>query len=362
MMIPYEKLKKLNERFEPEFEAKFKEFVAGGWYVLGSEVKNFESEFAAYHSMPHAIGVANGLDALILSLKSHNFPAGSEVLVPSNTYIATILSILQCGLVPVLVEPYIETYNINPNEIEKSITKKTVAIMPVHLYGQCCEMEPILQIATAYNLLVIEDCAQAHGAMYKGKLAGTFGDYGAFSFYPTKNLGALGDAGAVLCKTPQHDAELRQLRNYGSTKKYYNEVVGYNSRLDELQAAFLTVKLKYLNEINNHKRALAAIYFNNLNDKFILPHCNEHFYNVYHIFNIRHFQRDKLKKYLAQNEIGTEIHYPLAPHLQNAIKHLYTAKQYPVSQEIHNTTLSLPCSFAHTAEDIYRVVEVLNKF
>lgn len=362
MMIPYEKLKKLNQSFEPAFETKFKEFIAGGWYILGTEVKNFESEFAAYHNMQYATGVANGLDALILSLKNHNFSAVSEVLVPSNTYIATILSIVQCGLVPVLVEPYIDTYNMNPAEIEKAVTKKTVAIMPVHLYGQCCEMDTILQIATAHNLLVIEDCAQAHGAMYKGKLAGTFGDYGAFSFYPTKNLGALGDAGAILCKTSEQDAQLKQLRNYGSAKKYYNEVIGYNSRLDELQAAFLNVKLKYLNTINDHKRMLADIYFNNLSDKFILPHRDERFYNVYHIFNIRHSQRDKLKAYLAENEIGTEIHYPLAPHLQNAIKHLYTGKQFPISQEIHNTTLSLPCSFAHSTEDIYRVVEVLNKF
>lgn len=361
-MIPYERLKTLNQRFESGFEAKFKEFIESGWYILGNHVKEFEAEFAAYHREKYAIGVANGLDALILSLNNHNFAKGSEVIVPSNTYIATILAIVHCGLIPVLVEPDIRTYNIDTTKIEASITGKTVAIMVVHLYGQCCKMDDVLQIAKTNSLIVIEDCAQAHGAMFKGRLAGTFGDYGAFSFYPTKNLGALGDAGAIICKTEEHDAQLRQLRNYGSGKKYYNEVVGYNSRLDELQAAFLSVKLKRLNEITEHKRKLAEIYFNDLSDKFILPHRDDDHYNVFHIFNIRHKKRDELKAYLFENNIGTEIHYPLAPHKQNALKGLFNGQQFPIADEIHNTTLSLPCSFAHTEEEIYRVIETINKF
>ncbi|MFT3903244.1 MAG: DegT/DnrJ/EryC1/StrS family aminotransferase [Niabella sp.] len=361
-MIYYENLKKLNQRFETSFQKKFQEFIDRGWYVLGKETEIFEKAFASYHGQPYAIGVANGLDALIISLKNENFPPGSEVLVPSNTYIATILSILHCGLVPVLVEPCIETYNINPREIERSLNEKTVAVMVVHLYGQCCEMDPILKSCQEHKLILIEDCAQAHGAKYKEQLAGTFGDYGAFSFYPTKNLGALGDAGAILCKTLERDIALRQYRNYGSGKKYYNEVVGVNSRLDELQSAFLNIKLSCLDEINDHKRKLADIYFNNLSDEFILPCRHDDYYNVYHIFNIRHPKRDALKDYLLQKGIYTEIHYPQPPHFQNALKSYFVGQRFPISEEIHNTTLSLPCSYAHTEDEIYQVVKALNSF
>ncbi|GAB3431484.1 DegT/DnrJ/EryC1/StrS family aminotransferase [Niabella aquatica] len=360
--IPYENLKVLNQSFEDSFRIKFNEFISRGWYILGQEVQIFENAFASWHNIPFAVGVASGLDALILPLKNHNFPAGSEVLVPSNTYIATILSIVHCGLVPVLVEPDILTYNIDSKIVEKYITKKTVALMIVHLYGQCCEMNPLLTLSEKYDLLVIEDCAQAHGARYKGQLAGTFGQYGAFSFYPTKNLGALGDAGAILCKTPGHAEQLKKLRNYGSGVKYYNEVVGYNSRLDEIQAAFLNIKLNYLNDINEHKRKLADIYFENLDSRYILPYRHEDYFNVYHIFNIRHKERDRLKDFLAANGIGTEIHYPEPPHYQKALRSVLKGQRFPVSEEIHKTTLSLPCSYAHSPQDIYRVVEVLNRF
>lgn len=360
--IPYENLKILNQRFEDAFKTKFDEFISRGWYILGQEVQIFEKAFAFWHNVPFAIGVASGLDALILPLKNHNFPAGSEVLVPSNTYIATILSILHCGLVPVLVEPDKLTYNIDPEIVEQHVTKNTVALMVVHLYGQCCEMDTLLSISEKYNLLVIEDCAQAHGARYKGRLAGTFGHYGAFSFYPTKNLGALGDAGAILCKTVTHADQLKKLRNYGSGIKYYNEVVGYNSRLDEIQAAFLNIKLAYLNDINEHKRKLADIYFKNLDSRYILPYRHDDYFNVYHIFNIRHKKRNELKDFLAASGIGTEIHYPEPPHRQKALKSVLQGQSFPVSEEIHSTTLSLPCSYAHTAEDIYKVVEVLNRF
>ncbi|ACU04221.1 DegT/DnrJ/EryC1/StrS family aminotransferase [Pedobacter heparinus] len=361
LTIPYENLKTLNRPFEAAFKQKFTDFLDAGWYILGKEVTKFEEEFGDYHNEQYVVGVANGLDALILSLKACDFKDGDEIIVPSNTYIATILSIVHCGLVPVLVEPDINTYNIDPQKIEDAVTERTVAIMVVHLYGQCCEMDPILSICKNKNLKLIEDCAQAHGATYKGKLAGTFGDFGAFSFYPTKNLGALGDAGALICKSEKHYQKLRQLRNYGSEKKYHNEIVGYNSRLDEIQAAFLRIKLPYLNEINLHKKKLAAIYLSELSDNFIKPVVNNDFSNVYHIFNIRHPERDRLKAYLLENRIGTEIHYPIAPHKQKALKFM-NHLNYPVSTEIHNTTLSLPCSFAHTVEDIHYVVETLNNF
>jgi dTDP-4-amino-4,6-dideoxygalactose transaminase len=361
-MIPYESLKILNRPFEEQFKQILSDFLDKGWYILGEEVASFEKEFALYHQQEYAVGVANGLDALILSLKCCGFKSGDEVIVPSNTYIATILSIIHCGLTPVLVEPDPRTYNINPEAIAAAVSSRTVAIMVVHLYGQCCDMDPIMAIANANELKVIEDCAQAHGARYKGKLAGTFGHFGAFSFYPTKNLGALGDAGAVICKSQEDDQKLRQLRNYGSEKKYHNGVIGYNSRLDELQAAFLRIKLPYLDEINQHKRKLAAIYFETLNDDFIKPKLDDNYYNVYHIYNILHPERDQLKAYLAAHQIGTEIHYPVAPQDQLALKEYLLHFDYPVSENIHKTTLSLPCSFAHTEEDIRQVAEILNTF
>ncbi|MCX2479520.1 DegT/DnrJ/EryC1/StrS family aminotransferase [Pedobacter sp. MC2016-15] len=361
-MIPYESLQILNKPFEEKFKSKFSDFLEKGWYILGGEVSAFEAEFGAYHGQQSAVGVANGLDALILALKCCGFKSGDEVIVPSNTYIATILSIIHCGLTPVLVEPDIRTYNIDPSAIEDAVTSRTVAIMVVHLYGQCCDMDPILTIARDRGLKVIEDCAQAHGAKYKGKLAGTFGDFGAFSFYPTKNLGALGDAGAILCKSPEDEQKLRQLRNYGSEKKYHNGVIGYNSRLDELQAAFLRIKLPHLDEINQHKRKLASIYFDLLNDTFIKPRIDADYYNVYHIFNILHPKRDQLKAYLAEHHIITEIHYPVAPQDQVALQEYLLHFDYPVSAQIHETTLSLPCSFAHTEEEIRQVAEVMNRF
>jgi dTDP-4-amino-4,6-dideoxygalactose transaminase len=328
-MIPYENLKILNRPFEVELKDKFDKFLQKGWYILGEEVKGFEQDFADWHNENYVVGVANGLDALSLSLRCCNFEADAEIIVPSNTYIATILAIIHCGLTPILVEPEISTYNIDPSAIAAAITSKTAAIMVVHLYGACCDMDPILQIAADHNLKLIEDCAQAHGAKYKGKLAGTFGDFGAFSFYPTKNLGALGDAGAIICKSAEDDQKLRQLRNYGSEKKYHNGVVGYNSRLDELQASFLRVKLPYLDEINNHKRKLAAIYDSSLSDKFIKPNPGEDYHHVYHIYNILHPKRDELKEYLSENNISTEIHYPVAPQHQFALKNLLKSYNYP---------------------------------
>ncbi|SMC96222.1 DegT/DnrJ/EryC1/StrS family aminotransferase [Pedobacter africanus] len=361
LTIPYESLKTLNKPFETEFKTKFNNFLAHGWYILGNEVAVFEKDFAAYHHEKYAVGVANGLDALVLSLRCCNFPEGSEVIVPSNTYIASILAVLQCKLIPVFVEPDIQTYNLDPKKIEAAITAKTVAIMVVHLYGQCCEMDPILTITKKIKLKLIEDCAQAHGATYKGRLAGTFGDFAAFSFYPTKNLGALGDAGAVICKTESDYEILRQLRNYGSEKKYHNNLVGYNSRLDEIQASFLSIKLPYLDQINTHKIKLAGLYHEKLKETFIRPVVDQDFKHVYHIFNIRHPERDRIKSYLSDNGIGTEIHYPIAPHQQKALSAM-NQMDFPLSSEIHSTTLSLPCSFAHTEADILHVIDLLNAY
>lgn len=359
-MIEYESLGRLNKSFEEEYLQCFKDLLDSGWYILGKQVTIFEEAFAQYCGTKHCIGVASGLDALMLALRSFDFPAGSEVLVPSNTYIATILSILQCGLKPVLVEPDIHTYNIDPLKIEEKINCNTKAIMIVHLYGKACDMDPIMQIANKYELPVIEDCAQAHGAMYKGQKVGTFG-IGAFSFYPTKNLGALGDAGAITTNNPDMNDLFRALRNYGSKIKYQNDYIGYNSRLDEIQAALLNVKLKYLDQINLHKRSLAAIYLKELKDDFIKPNVSTECFDVYHIFNIRHPKRDKLKEYLLKSGIKTEIHYPIPPHRQKAM-HGILEGEYPISEEIHHTTLSLPISYGHFEDDICRVVDILNKF
>jgi len=360
-MIEFENLKKSNEKLFNEYEIISNETIESGWYILGKNVKKFEKEFAEYNGSKYCIGVGSGLDALILSLKSFDFPKDSEVIVPSNTYIATILSIAHNGLKPVLVEPDINSYNIDYTKIEEKITAKTKAIIVVHLYGKPCDMNPILSIAKKYNLKVLEDCAQAHGARYFGRKVGTFGDYGAFSFYPTKNLGALGDAGAILCNKAELVEKIKTLRNYGSKEKYHFEKIGYNSRLDELQAGFLSVKLKKLDEINEHKRKLAKIYSKYLKNDFIKPIVDKNYYDVYHIYNVRHKARNRLKEYLLKNEILTEIHYPIPPHRQKSME-LILKGDYPISEEIHKTTLSLPISYFHSEDDIYKVIEIMNKF
>lgn len=361
-MIEYENLLNVNKPFFPELEEAFKKVLNSGWYILGEQVQEFEKSFADFIGTKHCTGVASGLDALELALRAFEFKPGGEVIVPSNTYIATILSILNAKLIPVLVEPDLKTYNLNPEKIEEKITSRTVAIMPVHLYGKCADMTKIMEIAKQHSLKVVEDCAQAHGAKHKEKLAGSFGDAGAFSFYPTKNLGSLGDAGCITTDSPELDKQFRKLRNYGSEIKYHNDIIGENSRLDEIQAAFLNVKLKKIQEINEHKRMLASIYTENLKEDFIKPQINEEYYDIYHIYNIRHSKRDELKKYLLDNGVKTEIHYPIAPHKQKALNGLFPNQDYPISEEIHKTTLSLPVSFSHTEEDIKKVIEIMNKF
>lgn len=361
-MIDYENLGKLNLPFFDAYKKAFEDTLNSGWYILGDKVKSFENDFSNYCEAKYCVGVANGLDALTLSLKSFNFKEGSEVIVPSNTYIATILSIIHNGLKPVLVEPDINTYNIDPTKIEEKITSKTVAIMVVHLYGKMCNMESINFLAQKNSLKVIEDCAQAHGASLKKIKAGNWGDIGAFSFYPTKNLGAIADGGAITTSIIENADSIRTLRNYGSKIKYYNEIVGFNSRLDEIQAAFLSIKLKRLNEINEHKRFLANIYQSNLKTDYIKPAIDADYYDVFHIYNIRHPKRDELKEYLLKNEVKTEIHYPITPVKQKAMIGILDKIKTPIADEIHDTTLSLPISFFHTEEDILKVIEIMNKF
>lgn len=360
-MIEYENLGKLNKPFFEEFEKSFQKSLLSGLYILGKNVVNFENEFAEYCHGKHCIGVASGLDALILALRAFEFEKGSEVIVPSNTYIATILSVIHNGLKPVLVEPSIKTYNIDPLGIEEKINNNTKAILVVHLYGKCCEMDTIQKICHKYQLKLIEDCAQSHGATFKEQRSGTFGDFGCFSFYPTKNLGAIGDAGAITTNNDNLFETIKKLRNYGSSVKYVNDLAGYNSRLDEIQAGFLSIKLKKLNEINAHKRKLASIYLKHLKNDFVKPVVDKNYFDVYHIFNIRHHKRNELRECLLKNEIKTEIHYPIPPHKQKAMNGIIEGC-FPISEKIHETTLSLPISYYHTEDDVYKIVEVMNKF
>ncbi|MCX6138240.1 MAG: DegT/DnrJ/EryC1/StrS family aminotransferase [Ignavibacteriales bacterium] len=359
-MIEYENLGKLNAPFFEDYKKAFDAVLSGGWYILGGAVKNFEYEFGHYVGSSHCIGVGNCLDGLVFALKALKLPAGSEIIVPSNTYIATILAVLHAGLVPVLVEPDIRTYTIDPKRIPEAITAKTGALLVVHLYGKSCDMDPILATAQTHGLAVIEDCAQSHGARYKGRMTGTFG-IGAFSFYPTKNLGALGDGGAITTGDERIATAVRRLRNYGSDIKYHNEVVGHNSRLDEVQAAFLSVKLRRLDEINAHKQSLARLYLDGLKEDFVLPAVDADYFDVYHIFNVRHPRRDALKDHLLKNEIKTDVHYPIAPHKQKAMQGILSGS-YPISEEIHATTLSLPISFFHTESEVRRVIDAMNSF
>jgi len=344
-----------------QYRESFADSLDKGWFILGDKVKAFEEQFAAYCGGGYCAGLASGLDALVLALKYYEFPEGAEVIVPSNTYIATILAIYNNGLVPVLVEPDINTYNIDPLKIEASITPKTCAIMVVHLYGKCCEMDTVMKIAQKHDLKVIEDCAQAHGATFKAKQAGTFGDFGAFSFYPTKNLGALGDGGALVANDSSVIEKIKALRNYGCHEKYYNNYIGINSRLDEIQAGFLSVKLPFLDEINAHKQKFAKIYQEGLKADFIKPVVHEDFKDVYHIYTVRHPERDRLRAHLLKHHIKTEIHYPVPPHQQKALKDTLKG-HYPIAELIHQTTLSLPISYCHTENEIEKVIEVMNKF
>jgi dTDP-4-amino-4,6-dideoxygalactose transaminase len=371
-MIKFLDLQKINLTHQQEIEEELLKVFRSGWYILGEAVENFEKEFAHYCGVKHCIGVANGLDALILILRAYKeldvIKDGDEVIVPANTYIATILSISHNKLKPILVEPDIDTYNINPTLIEEKITEKTKAIMPVHLYGRCADMDPINSIAKKYHLKVIEDSAQAHGAMYNGKRTGNLGDASGFSFYPGKNLGALGDAGAVTTNDDDFAEVIKALGNYGSHKKYYNLYKGYNSRLDEIQAAVLSVKLKYLEEENQKRREIAQYYCTHIeNDKIYLPieHLSlniEHYKShVWHLFVIRTENRDKLQKYLNDNRIQTVIHYPIPPNKQLAYKE-WEDLSLPITERIHSEVLSLPISPVINKEEMEKIITILNDY
>ncbi|HUL44615.1 MAG TPA: DegT/DnrJ/EryC1/StrS family aminotransferase [Bacteroidota bacterium] len=361
-MIEYENLSRANEPFRKEFVESFRSMLKKGWFILGEQVGKFEEEFADYCGVNYCVGVASGFDALMLSLRALRLERNAEVIVPSNSYVATILAVLQVGLKPVLVEPDPATYNIDPDQIEERISRKTRVILPVHLYGKPCSMDRLVALSKRHKLHIIEDCAQAHGAKFGRRMVGSFGRLSAFSFYPTKNLGALGDGGAVVTNDAELAREVRRLRNYGSEKKYDSSVVGVNSRLDEIQAGFLRIKLRKLDRINGHKRSLARVYQSGLNDSVVKPVVRPDEHDVFHIYAIRHPKRDKLRAYLLKHGIKTEIHYPVPPHHQQSVRDLFAGESYPLSEEIHRTILSLPISVFHKRKDISKVIDVLNDF
>lgn len=365
MKIPYLKFDPMHEELKNEITEKFQKVFAKNYYIMGEELENFEKEFAKFCGAKYAIGCGNGLDALVLILRACKVGIGDEVIVPSNTYIATALAVSHVGATPVFVEPNIRTFNIDPNLIEEKITSKTKAIMPVHLYGRPADMDPINQVAKKYNLKVIEDCAQAHGARYKGRLIGTLGDASGFSFYPGKNLGALGDAGAIVTNDEELAKEIYMLRNYGSNVKYVHDIVGYNSRLDEMQAAFLSVKLKDLNKWNTERDRIANIFIKNIkNPKLVLPIAScEDYKNVWHIFAVMTEDRDKLEKYLTEKGIGTNKHYPTPMHLQKAYTSLGIREgQLPIAEKISSSELSIPLYYGMTEAEINYIVEALSEF
>ncbi len=361
-MIPFLDLKLVNLPHEAAVQTAVNRVVASGWYVMGPEVQAFERAFAQTVGTRHCIGVANGLDALTLALMAWNFPAGSEVIVPANTYIASILSISQAGLVPILVEPDPQTYLLDTSRIEEAITSRTRAILPVHLYGRCCLMTPIWQLAERYDLRILEDAAQAHGARYGERRAGQLGDAAAWSFYPSKNLGALGDAGAITTDDDALADRLRALRNYGSTQRYVNDYIGQNSRLDELQAAVLSVKLPSLPSENEHRRMLARDYLTNIHQPDVqLPPADQIDQDAWHLFVIRHPRRDNLRTWLQNHGIGTDVHYPVPPHRQRAYAPLNTLS-FPISEQLHREVLSLPLNSAVKLTEIEQICVAINAF
>jgi len=365
-MIQFLDLKAPYLELKAELDEAIQRVVSSGWYILGPEVEAFEAEFAAYCGAQHTIGVANGLDALHLALRAMDVGPGDEVIVPSNTYIATWLAVSQCGATPVPVEPVEATYNIDPARIEAAITPRTKVILPVHLYGQPADLDPILAIARQHGLRVLEDAAQAHGARYKGQRIGAHGDAVAWSFYPGKNLGALGDGGAVTTNDPQIADRIRTLRNYGSRVKYVNEVQGYNSRLDPIQAAVLRVKLRYLDAWNARRKAIAAQYLQGLTDtRLILPQVPAWADPAWHLFVVRlvhNSQRDVLQQHLTKAGIGTLIHYPIPPHKQQAYASAgFAAEAYPLAARMADEVLSLPIGPHLSAEQAVAVIAAIRK-
>ncbi len=364
MNVPFVSFKPLEKELDGALRAAFERVYSRSWYIEGKEDEAFEKAFAAYCGTKCCVGTGNGLDSLLLSLKALGIKKGDEVIVPSNTYIATALAVTYCGASPVFVEPDIRTFNIDPERIEDAVNERTKAIMPVHLYGQSCDMDRIMNIAEKYGLKIIEDCAQAHGAEYKGRRVGSFGEAAGFSFYPGKNLGALGDAGAVVTDSQETADKVRALGNYGSDYKYHHILKGNNSRLDELQAAFLSAKLVSLDRVNENRRKTAARYLDGIkNPEIILPCVPQYALPVWHIFGIRCTRRDALERFLNEEGIGTNKHYPVPMHLQECYRDLgYKEGDFPVAEEISRTELSLPMYYGMTDDEIGHVIDTVNRF
>lgn len=366
-MIKFLDLQKINEQYSEDFKTAFDRVLKSGWFILGKEVQNFENEFASYCGSKYCIGVANGLDALILILEAYKemglMKEGDEVIVPSNTYIASIIAISKAGLTPVLCEPTMDTYLLDPALVESKMTNRTKAIIPVHLYGQLCDMDAINSIAKKHGLKVIEDSAQSHGAVYtNGNKSGNLGDASGFSFYPGKNLGALGDAGAITTNDEELTKTIKALRNYGSHIKYHNLYKGINSRLDELQAALLSVKLAYLSKETLYRQNVAAVYLNKINNpKVILPFVAEKESHVWHLFPVRVKDRNHFQQYLTENKIETVIHYPLPPHKQPAYKEM-NHLHFPISEQIHEEIISLPISSIISESEWNYIIETVNNY
>ncbi len=364
MKVPFVSFIPMERKLDKELRNAFERVYTNSWYIEGTEDKTFEEAFAKFCNVDYCVGTGNGLDALMLSLKALGIQTGDEVIIPSNTYIATALAVTYVGATPVFVEPNIRTFNIEPTKIEEKITSNTRAVMPVHLYGQPCDMDSIMEIAQKYNLYVIEDCAQAHGATYKGKRIGSFGDVAGFSFYPGKNLGAMGDAGAIVTNKKELADRVRALGNYGSDYKYHHIYKGNNSRLDEMQAAFLSAKLPHLERMNEERRRMAKRYLDEIkNPEIILPYVPDYVEPVWHIFGIRCKKRNELEIYLNECGIGTNKHYPIPIHLQECYKDMrFNKGDFPIAEEISETELSLPMYYGLTDEQIGYVVDIINNF
>lgn len=362
MKIPFSTLKYLHEDLKDEIVKKFNDIYESGWFIQGNEVCDFEKNFAKYIGTKYCVGVGNGLDAIKIALLALNIGEGDEVIVPSNTFIATVLAISQVGATPILVDPDMETYNISYKNISKNISDKTKALIAVHLYGQSADMDEILEICRDNNLYLIEDCAQAHGAIYKGKKVGSFGDISCFSFYPGKNIGALGDGGAVLTNNKEYEAKIRALGNYGSDYKYHHIYKGMNSRLDEIQAGFLNIKLSHIDKMISERCRIASRYLKEINnEKIILPKVMDDRNHVWHIFAVRTDNRNEFQNYLKKNEIETSIHYPISIAKQEAYKndHLNSLKNANI---ISNQELSLPLYYGMSDDEIDYVIDVINKY
>lgn len=366
MIIPFSSFRPLENELKTELMEAFERVLGASWYIDGREDRSFEKAFAEYCGTRYCVGNGNGLDALVLALKALDIGEGDSVIVPSNTYIATVLAVTYTGATPVFVEPDIRTFNIDPNRIEKAIrnphNKRIKAVMPVHLYGQPCDMDSIMELAKCHELFVIEDCAQAHGARYRGKRIGSFGDVAGFSFYPGKNLGALGDAGAVVTNNNIIAQKVKALGNYGSDHKYHHIYKGQNSRMDELQAAFLSAKLPILDKTNSERKRIAEKYLEEIvNSSIVLPYVPEYADPVWHVFAVRCERREELEEYLGKKGIGTNKHYPTPIHKQECYKE-YTDLKLPIAEEISRTELSLPMFYGMKDEEIEYVVEALNSF